>query len=75
MIATYEQTFGVNPGLSQGRTFPLHSAGAKELGKEGVSLRQLLFGTMQGAVSLGCINIVMAIMTMSNFHSRSLHRC
>ena len=74
MVGTYVRLFGSKPttrGLS-----PLKKGGhpelymSKFLGSEETQQYQLLVGAMQWTISIaGCMDITMAVMTMSSFHA------
>ena len=73
MVLTFEQMFGHKS--KQNILAPLEAGDhpeldtSEELDLDGIQKYQSLIGAMQWAVSLGCIDITTAVMTLSNFRT------
>ena len=71
MVANYEKLFGTKP--MHNISSPLEKGDHPELDisdfldQEGIEMYQSLIGSLQWAVSLGCIDITTVVMTLSGF--------
>ena len=72
MVATYERLFGTKP--KDVYTSPLEKGDHPEMGTSelldttGIQQYQSMVGVMQWAVSIGRLDITMAVMTLSSYH-------